>query len=49
LRPPPNLPFISEPINATQDLSNFVGIGMTIEPAGGSLHPTGLQIFRIDF
>lgn len=49
LRPPPNLPFISEPINATQDLSNFVGIGMTIEPSGGSDHPTGMQIFRIDF
>ena len=49
VRPQTDLPFISEPIYSTQDLSNFVGIGMTIEPAGGSDHPTGLQIFRIDF
>jgi anti-sigma-K factor RskA len=49
LRPQTDLPFISEPIDATQDLANFVGIGMTIEPAGGSDHPTGMQIFRIDF
>ena len=49
LRPQTDLPFISEPINATQDLANFVGIGMTIEPAGGSDHPTGMQIFRVDF
>jgi len=49
VRPQTDLPFISEPIYSTQDLSNFVGIGMTIEPAGGSGHPTGLQIFRIDF
>jgi len=49
LRPQADLPFISEPIYSTQDLANFIGIGMTIEPAGGSDHPTGLQIFRIDF
>jgi anti-sigma-K factor RskA len=49
LRPQANLPFISEPVSSTQDLANFVGVGMTIEPAGGSDHPTGLQIFRIDF
>jgi len=49
LRPQSDLPFLSEPIDATQDLANFVGVGMTIEPAGGSDHPTGMQIFRIDF
>jgi len=49
LRPQIDQPFISEAIYSTQDLSNFVGIGMTIEPAGGSDHPTGLQIFRIDY
>jgi len=32
-----------------QELSNFVGIGMTIEPAGGSDHPTGEQVFRVDY
>lgn len=49
LRPQANLPFISQPINATQDLTNFVGIDVTIEPVGGSNHPTGAQIFRVDF
>ena len=49
LRPQADLPFITEPINATQDLANFVGVGMTIEPAGGSERPTGMQIFRLDF
>jgi anti-sigma-K factor RskA len=49
LRPQTDLPFLAEPIQATQDLTNFVGMGMTVEPAGGSDHPTGMQIFRIDF
>jgi anti-sigma-K factor RskA len=49
VRPQLDQPFISEAIYATQDLSNFVGIGMTVEPAGGSNRPTGQQIFRIDF
>jgi anti-sigma-K factor RskA len=49
LRPQTNIPFISQPVSAPQDLVNFVGVGMTIEPAGGSDHPTGQQIFRIDF
>jgi len=49
VRPQADLPFLSEPISSAQNLSNFVGIGMTIEPAGGSDSPTGLQIFRVDF
>ena len=49
LRPQMDQPFISEAIYSTQDLSNFVGIGMTVEPAGGSDHPTGPQVFRVDF
>jgi len=49
VRPQTDLPFISEPINATRDLADFIGIGMTIEPAGGSDRPTGRQVFRIDF
>jgi anti-sigma-K factor RskA len=49
LRPQSNIPFISEPLDSPQDLVNFVGVGMTVEPAGGSDHPTGMQIFRIDF
>jgi hypothetical protein len=49
LRPQIDQPFISESINATQDLANFVGIGMTVEPAGGSDKPTGPQVFRVDY
>lgn len=49
LRPQPDLPFVSAPLSSTQDLVNFVGVGMTIEPAGGSDSPTGLHIFRVDF
>jgi anti-sigma-K factor RskA len=49
LRPQVDQPFIAEPIHSTQDLANFVGVDMTVEPAGGSDHPTGMQIFRIDF
>jgi anti-sigma-K factor RskA len=48
-RPQIDQPFISQTVYATQDLTNFVGIDMTIEPAGGSAHPTGTQIFRVDF
>jgi anti-sigma-K factor RskA len=49
LRPQIDQPFISESIYATQDLANFVGIGMTVEPAGGSDQPTGPQVFRVDY
>jgi len=49
LRPQTDVPFISEPIESAQELVNFVGVGMTIEPAGGSDHPTGTQVFRIEF
>jgi anti-sigma-K factor RskA len=49
LRPQTDQPFIAEPIRSTQDLVNFMGVGMTVEPSGGSDHPTGMQIFRIDF
>src|SRR6266487_2269262 len=34
LRPQTDQPFISEAINSPQALSNFIGVGMTVEPAG---------------
>jgi anti-sigma-K factor RskA len=49
IRPPTNLPYLSAPLYSNQDLVNFVGVGMTVEPAGGSDSPTGRQIFRVDF
>ena len=49
VRPQTDIPFISQPVYTDQNLANFVGVGMTIEPAGGSEHPTGSNVFRIDF
>lgn len=49
LRPQTDIPFISQPLSSPQDLVNFIGVGMTVEPAGGSDHPTGQQIFKVDF
>lgn len=43
------LPFTSKSIIPTDSLSNFVGIGVTIEPAGGSQQPTGKRVFKVDF
>jgi anti-sigma-K factor RskA len=42
-------PLTSEMIFAKQDISSFVGLGVTVEPAGGSGQPTGPRIFKVDF
>jgi anti-sigma-K factor RskA len=49
IRPQTDLPYVSAPLSSNQDLVNFVGVGMTVEPAGGSDSPTGRQVFRVDF
>jgi anti-sigma-K factor RskA len=49
LRPQVDQPFITEAIHPTQEFSSFIGMGMTVEPAGGSDHPTGAQVFRINY
>jgi anti-sigma-K factor RskA len=49
LQPQVGQPFITEAIHPTQEFSSFIGMGMTVEPAGGSDHPTGKQIFRIEY
>jgi anti-sigma-K factor RskA len=48
-RPQAGLPYTTQPIYAKQAISNFVGIGVTIEPAGGSERPTGPRVIRVDF
>jgi anti-sigma-K factor RskA len=48
-RPDPSLPFTSFSIISPNDLSNFVGIGVTVEPSGGSSQPTGARLFRVNF
>jgi anti-sigma-K factor RskA len=45
----PTLPFTSVSIISPSDLSSFTGLGVTVEPAGGSKQPTGPRLFKIDF
>ena len=48
-RPDPSLPFTSFSTISLNSLSGFVGIGVTVEPAGGSSHPTGPRLFKVGF
>ncbi len=48
-RPQADLPYATQPCFASQSISNFVGLGVTVEPAGGSPQPTGPRIFKVDF
>jgi anti-sigma-K factor RskA len=48
-RPQPGQPYTSQSIFSANDLTNFVGIGVTVEPAKGSPQPTGQRIFKVDF
>ncbi len=41
--------YTTQPVFSKQALSNFIGIGVTVEPAGGSDQPTGPRIFKVDF
>jgi anti-sigma factor RsiW len=41
--------YTTKPVYSKQDLSKFVGIGVTVEPAGGSEQPTGQRVFKVDF
>ena len=44
-----DMTYTTEPVFAKQSLSNFVGIGVTVEPTGGSDQPTGPRVFKVDF
>lgn len=48
-RAPADVAYTTQPIYAKQDLSSIVGVGVTVEPAGGSDQPTGPRIFKVDF
>jgi anti-sigma-K factor RskA len=41
--------YTTKAVYSKQDLSNYIGIGVTVEPAGGSEQPTGQRIFKVDF
>ncbi len=42
-------PFVTAVITSPSPLSNFNGLGVTVEPLGGSPAPTGPRIFGVDF
>jgi anti-sigma-K factor RskA len=41
--------YTTQLVSSKQGFSRFTGIGVTVEPAGGSDQPTGTRIFKIDF
>jgi len=43
------MPYTSAVFQAESPLSAYRGIGVTVEPAGGSLAPTGPRVLRADF
>jgi anti-sigma-K factor RskA len=45
----PDLPYATATVASPGSLANYNGIGVTIEPAGGSPQPTGQRIFKVDF
>jgi anti-sigma-K factor RskA len=49
LVPENNQPFVMNIIRSPQPLMGFVGLGVTLEPLGGSPKPTGPRVLRVDF
>jgi anti-sigma-K factor RskA len=48
-QPDPGLAYVSKGIASAVALSSYIGIGVTVEPAGGSDQPTGERVIRINF
>lgn len=48
-RPESDQAYTTHIVFPKQSLSNFAGIGVTVEPAGGSDAPTGERVFKVDF
>jgi len=48
-RPESGQSYTTKTISSTQTFSNYLGLGVTDEPAGGSDAPTGQRIFKVDF
>ncbi|HEU0297176.1 MAG TPA: anti-sigma factor [Anaerolineales bacterium] len=48
-RPEGDRAYTTQIVFPKQSLSNFTGIGVTVEPAGGSEAPTGDRVFKVDF
>jgi anti-sigma-K factor RskA len=48
-RPASSSSYNAAPIWPEESLSAYTGLGVTVEPAGGSLQPTGERVFKVDF
>ena len=48
-RPESGQIYTTKVISSTVSINNYLGIGVTIEPAGGSDYPTGERILKVDF
>jgi len=48
-RPQQDASYTTQPVFADQNISQFTGVGVTIEPSGGSDQPTGPRLFKVDF
>lgn len=48
-RPESGQPYTTKAILPSQTLTDYLGIGVTVEPAGGSEAPTGKRVFKVDF
>jgi len=48
-RPESGQTYTTKAILPSQTLSGYLGIGVTVEPAGGSEAPTGERVFKVDF
>jgi anti-sigma-K factor RskA len=48
-RPEPGQPFVSVVIPSARPFSDFTGLGVTVEPSGGSPGPTGPKVLGTSF
>jgi len=48
-RPQTNQSYTTQVITTDKGFSNYVGIGVTVEPVGGSDQPTGERVLKVDF
>ena len=48
-RPASGESYTTQTISSTGLFSDYLGIGVTVEPVGGSDAPTGERVFRVDF
>lgn len=48
-RPKSDQAYTTQIVFAKQSLSTFIAVGVTVEPAGGSVTPTGERVLRVDF